>query len=281
MQDILLVVTWSDGRKEERIPLFGQTIRVGHDAYNDIVLPPEFKPHAAYHAAVVLQEGVCYIFDPEGVGAVFLNGKRLESAGIITPDIPAYIGSPTHGGLFLRLAIVDMQFTQVVKTRPDMGEAALVQFIESLPPPPDLPEHVTPYLLVGWSAEEYTLIELDQESVIVGRSPAANITVPPHLTFVSGLHFQIIHIDHHFYVQDKNSTNGTHLNRTLLASEELYQLADGDIISIQADTPNGLVWFVFHDPLNPLPGNIARQDDAQENKSLRLWERIWHSLSGR
>lgn len=278
MRDIVLVVIWSDNRTESRIPLFGQTIRIGHDAYNDVVLPPEFTPFAPYHAAITLQDDVCYIYDPDGVGSVFMNGKVLQDSGVIKPDIPAYVGSPTRSHLYLRLEVVDIQFTQVALAQTDSDMPTLPHFLESLPPA-NLPEHALPYLLVGWSGDSYEQFDLDQDVVIVGRSPAANIIIPVEFSYVSGFHFQIIQVDQHYFLQDKDSTNGTCLNRSLLEPNRLYRLTDGDVISIQVNQPNGLIWFVFHNPFSPKPTNITREP-ALAMEPLKLWERIRNFLRG-
>jgi len=269
MHDIFLVVTWSDHtHTEQRLPLFGQTIRIGHDPYNDIVLPPHFTPIAPYHAALVWQAGACIIHDIEGVGTVYLNGKKLSEPGILKSDIPAYIGNPNSQRLFLRLQITDMQFTQVARAQ--IAEDTLPHYVKSLPPP-NLPEHTQAYLLAGWSEDDYQTYEIQENIVIVGRSPTANLVVPEHLNFVSSLHFQIIRVDEHYYVQDKNSTNGTRLNHQLLQPDSLQRLTDGDIINIQSGEPDGLVWFVFHNPLAPQRAHHIVENSPHAKK---LWGRI-------
>jgi hypothetical protein len=292
MQDFLLLASWSDGRKPQRFALFGQSINIGHDPYCDIVMPPQFTPHADYHASITLRNQLCFIEDPLQVHAIYLNGRRLDGQAILSVEATAYIGNPLRDPLYLRLQVEVSQHTQMVQAQEDLGMTALARSIG--PIPPSLPEHISPYLMMSWSKEAYSVQDLDQDALIVGRSALANVALPNHLTFVSALHFQIIRADDHFFVQDKASTNGTHLNRTLLEPHRLYRLVDGDIINIR--TPGQLIWFIFHDPMSPRPSNLARQADPDPPspsiskplaahpapaapKAATLWERIVRFLT--
>lgn len=285
MYDTLLVASWSDGRPAQRIALFGQRIHIGHDPYCDVIMPPEFTPHSAYHATIHLQDQACYINDPLNTHTIYLNGARLVGQGILAPEMTAYVGHPNRAPLYLRLQLEVTQFTQMVQTSNDLGMTALARSIGTLPP--NLPEHITPYVMMSWSKDDYQTHDLDQEVVIVGRSATANIVLPAQLKFISSLHFQIIKADDHFFVQDKDSTNGTRLNRNQLEPHKLYRLVDGDIINIQ--TPQQLVWFIFHDPINPNSKNLARQAPPEpvltsgptQSKPLSLWERIRQFLTSR
>ena len=47
---------------------------------------------------------------------------------------------------------------------------------------------------------------------------------------VSRRHAEFVVIDNNLYLRDLGSTNGTRLNRNLLYPDQLYRLADGDLI---------------------------------------------------
>lgn len=65
--------------------------------------------------------------------------------------------------------------------------------------------------------------------VRIGRSPSCAISVPDD-TFVSGIHARLYPYDGYTWVEDLNSTNGSHLNGARLTAPQ--PLAKGDRLQI-------------------------------------------------
>ncbi|NJL93969.1 MAG: FHA domain-containing protein [Anaerolineae bacterium] len=281
MTDLQLIATWSDGRVEVSLLLFGQTVRVGHDAYNDIQLPVHFRPPAPYHAIIYPYSGNYCVDDPAGVGSVYLNGKRLRDPAYIPLGVPIYIGHPLDSPLYLRMTLEHMQVTQAMQT-PPWEAPTISRTIEQILQGPTEEVPTVPYLRFGWRITESLTVPLEQEVTIVGRSPAANIVLPSHLRFLSALHFQIMRTPHGFFLVDKESTNGTRVNRGLVSPRSPVRLHDGDIISIQGDDPDALAWFIFHDPHNPKPPEDPPPLElpAANEPAPSLWARVRRFLLG-
>ncbi len=272
--DLYLLIRWSNQLEEERLPLFGQTVRIGHDRHNDVVLPGDFTPHAPYHAVIYARQGRWYIEDTEGVGSVYYNGEQVIGARQLSPYLPVYVGYPKAGTLYLRLEIEEPQLT--VAMAPPGDDAGLVsQHIQNAPAPPPPPD-AHPYLIYGWSDVFSDIHRLDSPLTVVGRNPAATLVLPNDLAFVSGYHFQLTEQAGAFVLEDKGSTNGTQLNGRFTPPDTPMYLQDGDIISIMVDDPGAVVWFVFHDPLNPSEQNIIREYKRQQPDATPegLWSRI-------
>ncbi len=79
-------------------------------------------------------------------------------------------------------------------------------------------------------ANEGTLVSLDGEKFILGRNPDCGIVIP--VTSVSREHAQILRIQGRYYIEDKQSRNGTYVNnqaitaRTLLKSNDRVRICD-------------------------------------------------------
>ncbi len=273
--DAYLLIRWSKDVQELRLPLFGQTIRVGHDPYNDVVLPGDFQPLAPYHAVLYMLDNTWYIDDPKAVGTLYCNGQRVTQRMQIYPGQPFYIGYPKPETLYLRLEIEHPQMTVAMSPPLDEGDV-IAQSLKAALPPPNVPEAV-PYLVYG-VADQFTAVhQLEETITLVGRNPATNLSLPPDLAFVSGYHFQILQRGDAFVLLDKTSTNGTRLNNQFIPPETPMYLQDGDIISIMVNEPGAVVWFVFHDPFNPQERNIIRtfkRIGEPEPTPKSLWARI-------
>ena len=79
-------------------------------------------------------------------------------------------------------------------------------------------------------ANEGTLIPLDGDKFVLGRNPDCGIVIP--VTSVSREHAQILRIQGRYYIEDKQSRNGTFVNnqaitaRTLLKSNDRVRICD-------------------------------------------------------
>lgn len=282
MDEITLIATWSNGEPAHRIPLFGQTIRIGHDPYSDIILPLEFVPHAPFHAAVQRISNDYYIYDPENVGTLYDDGKPILQRYKLKLSKPVTVGHPSH--LHLRIRLEQIEATQAISLHSWEAPTVSMNVSEAMQAA-GLDDPRAAYLRAGWSAGESTIFKLEQDTTLVGRSPLANVQLPDDLRFVSGLHFQIVRQGGRYLIADKDSTNGTRLNRRKLVSNVLHPLNDGDVISLHGDQRDAMVWFIFTDPrqtrvIEPdLPApvaadgfNLSTQQELE--KPQTLWNRI-------
>ncbi|MGH7223477.1 MAG: FHA domain-containing protein [Gemmataceae bacterium] len=77
---------------------------------------------------------------------------------------------------------------------------------------------------------EGSLIPLDGDKFILGRNPDCGIVIP--VTSVSREHAQILRIHKRYYIEDKQSRNGTFVNdqtisaRTLLKHNDKIRICD-------------------------------------------------------
>jgi len=113
------------------------------------------------------------------------------------------------------------------------------------PPQPVVKPFYTGTPLAGWQirlfvgTDETRPLTIDvSERVLVGRPDSLEGFTPEvDLTpfggrdrGVSRRHAEFVVIDNQLYLRDLGSTNGTRLNRNLLHPNQLYRLADGDLI---------------------------------------------------
>src|SRR5262249_31939996 len=77
---------------------------------------------------------------------------------------------------------------------------------------------------------EGTVIPLDGDRFVLGRNPDCGIVIP--VTSVSREHAQILRIQGKFYIEDKQSRNGTFINnqainaRTVLKNNDRIRICD-------------------------------------------------------
>lgn len=62
-------------------------------------------------------------------------------------------------------------------------------------------------------------------------SPDIDVSGFPHSQVVSRIHADIIRDDHHFYIEDTESANGTYINHTPLPKGNRHRLKSGDRIA--------------------------------------------------
>ena len=100
-----------------------------------------------------------------------------------------------------------------------------------------------PALQILKGANEGSIISLDGDKFILGRNPDCGIVIP--VTSVSREHAQILRIQNRFYIEDKQSRNGTFVNnqaistRTLLKHNDKIRICDflANFVDQQQATP--------------------------------------------
>src|SRR5579875_131126 len=113
-----------------------------------------------------------------------------------------------------------------------------------------------PVLRVLKGDNEGVSIPLDGDKFVLGRNPDCDIIIPA--TSVSREHAQIVRIQNRYYIEDKQSRNGTYLNNQLITARTPLQHNDKiRICDFQA---------AFLDPPPALPTVevLAGFDDAEE-----------------
>src|SRR5579884_1305609 len=79
-------------------------------------------------------------------------------------------------------------------------------------------------------SNEGALIPLDGDKFVLGRNPDCGIVIP--VTSVSREHAQILRVQGRYYIEDKQSRNGTYVNnqgitaRTLLKHNDRIRICD-------------------------------------------------------
>jgi sigma-B regulation protein RsbU (phosphoserine phosphatase) len=98
-----------------------------------------------------------------------------------------------------------------------------------------------PMLHVLRGANEGTTIPLDGDKFVLGRNPDCDIVIAA--TSVSREHAQIIRIDNRYYIEDKQSRNGTFINnqpvtaRTLLQHNDKIRICDFQAAFLDPPSP--------------------------------------------
>ena len=116
---------------------------------------------------------------------------------------------------------------------------------------------------------EGTVVPLEGERFVLGRNPDCGIVIP--VTSVSREHAQILRIQGRFYIEDKQSRNGTYVNnqainsRTLLKNNDRIRICDflaafvdlPRFATLPVDDPQGqLRSFGIASRIAVLPGRI-------------------------
>ncbi len=81
-----------------------------------------------------------------------------------------------------------------------------------------------PKLHVLKGANEGTSIPLDGEKFVLGRNPDCDIVIAA--TSVSREHAQIVRVENRYYIEDKQSRNGTYINNQAITTRTPLQHND-------------------------------------------------------
>src|SRR5436309_6036446 len=91
-------------------------------------------------------------------------------------------------------------------------------------------ESVMASLQILKGANEGAVVPLDGDKFVLGRNPDCAVVIP--VTSVSREHAQIVKVNGKFYIEDKQSRNGTFVNnqainaRTLLKNNDRIRICD-------------------------------------------------------
>src|SRR5271166_4025300 len=88
-------------------------------------------------------------------------------------------------------------------------------------------------------ADEGRQIPLDGDKFIMGRNPDCGIVIP--VTSVSREHAQILRVQGHYFIEDKQSRNGTFVNsqaitaRTALKNNDRIRICDFQAVFLEGE----------------------------------------------
>ncbi|HTU21333.1 MAG TPA: SpoIIE family protein phosphatase [Gemmataceae bacterium] len=114
-----------------------------------------------------------------------------------------------------------------------------------------------PALQILKGSNEGSLVPLDGDKFILGRNPDCGIVIP--VTSVSREHAQILRIQNRFYIEDKQSRNGTFVNNQAISTRTL--LKHNDKIRIC----DFLAAFVDQQQITPV--EVEEPTELEENES--------------
>jgi phosphoserine phosphatase RsbU/P len=118
-----------------------------------------------------------------------------------------------------------------------------------------------PELHIVKGANEGAFISLDGDKFILGRNPDCGIVIPA--TSVSREHAQILRIQNRYYIEDKQSRNGTFVNNQAISTRTL--LKHNDKIRIC----DFLATFVDHQHLPlPDPEDVAEPEENESSSTV-------------
>jgi ABC-type multidrug transport system ATPase subunit len=176
----------SGSRKGAAFDLGGAVVRVGRTAANPISTPDDGIV-SAQHAKIVRLEDGYVLIDLESTNGTFLNGQRVERAGIRDGDVIA-LGP---GGPELRVQLLAPETADVT------AQATVV-----IPNFAALAARRGPTILVRD-------VPLDRDVVTIGRSEASNLHLDSPI--VSKAHARLLRQDGVLTIEDLGSSNGTYL----------------------------------------------------------------------
>lgn len=248
-----ITVRWPDGSSEE-LSLSRSPIRIGRNPENDLVVPAEWTSISGSHCAIYYEKGVCTFVDSSTNGS-FLNNERINGQLTVQNGTTIRIGNRNMGqDVYLQFALVDSARTMPDRST-DTIEGGERQFAPAQPAPPVRSgprvrqTEQFAYLSTRWPSGEAFEYQIMRPSIIVGRSPDADLVVPTSVTFVSGEHFQIERRDDGtFTLTDLDSTNGTRVNNRRLTPNVPVQINDGSIIRIGSEQFGSSIGLTFNNP---------------------------------
>ena len=194
----------SGTRRESHLDLAGAVIRIGR-APGNLVWTPEDRMVSAQHAKIVRLEDGYVVMDLESTNGTFLNGHRVERAGLHDRDVIG-LGS---GGPELELRILAGDLAE-------RGSQATVV----------IPNFAA---LAGQRGGGFPIRELalDRDSLSIGRAESADLRLDSPI--VSKAHAVILRRDGGLAIEDLGSTNGTYLGARRI---ERAALAEGDRVVV-------------------------------------------------
>ena len=83
-------------------------------------------------------------------------------------------------------------------------------------------------LLIYEGIGDYPDFQLEEDVCMIGKNPKVRLCI--HKDTISQFHAKIDYLDHTYYIEDCNSTNGTYVNDEIINYKEKKALSPGDVI---------------------------------------------------
>ena len=83
-------------------------------------------------------------------------------------------------------------------------------------------------LLIYEGIGDYPDFQLEEDVCMIGKNPKVRLCI--HKDTISQFHAKIDYLDHTYYIEDLNSTNGTYVNDEIINYKEKKALSPGDVI---------------------------------------------------
>ncbi len=269
-----ITVRWPDGSSEE-LSLESTPIQIGRSPSNNLVVPAEWTSISGVHCTIRYKNGIC-TFEDSSTNGSFLDDQRITATLTVRDGQTIRIGNRSMGqDVYLDFALTSVgpgtEQMSAVTDQLDVGQSATPM---SMPTPP-VPRSTDVATLTGrWPAGDSFEYRLTEASVIIGRSPNADLRVPTDITFVSGEHFRLDRgSDGLFTITDLNSTNGTRVNNKLIAPNATEVLTTGTIIRIGSEQFGSSIGFTFNNPVEE-QAPAAGFTSVLQSANLILVERI-------
>ncbi len=242
-------------------------VRIGRDpARCDLVFERESWPMVSrLHAEIQFQPDVCLLIDANSTQGTLLNGQRIFEATALMPGARIQFGKNgpvveieiiEHAASLTTTAMENQEFEQ----EQDLGlrtTPMIPQPERTLQPPTTTTtsqvSRATPYLINEGDTRNDLVREtaLDKITTLLGRDPAADVSVDAAAAVVSRRHAEIQRANGHFELIDLNSFNGTLLNGQRITQPA--PLSDGDCIQLGLGGPT----FRFVDPAASQAESVA------------------------
>ena len=233
-------------------------VRIGRDpARCDLVFERDSWPMVSrLHAEIHFEPERCLLIDANSTQGTFLNGQQIGQPITLTTGDRIQFGK--NGPLLsvemielpaslITRAMENQEFQQqpdMLRTTPMMAHSKPQPEATFQPPPSTARAPGVPYLVnetdeVGEDEQETAL---EKSTTLLGRDPAADVSVDAAAAVVSRRHAEIQQANGHFQLLDLNSFNGTLLNGQRISQP--MTLRHGDQIQLGLGGPT----FRFVDP---------------------------------
>jgi ABC transport system ATP-binding/permease protein len=238
-----VTVTWPDGR-QENIPLAKNVVRIGRGMENNEVAVQENFDSISRKHLEIRREGSAYtVHDLGSSNGTYLNGLKVENAPLQDGD-EICIGSADDKEevrIKFQLGTEILLGTAVTKR----GSTSSLPKLSSLPPV------ANPYLAIRWPDGQTNYFPIEKNTVLIGRTVDADLTIPDELRFVSSRHLELRRDGASFTITDLNSTNGTLINNKPLAPNMPVPLYNETIIRIGDESLGISLGLTFINPFEP------------------------------
>ncbi|MCB2180034.1 FHA domain-containing protein [bacterium] len=239
MKSTQLRVTWPSGETEV-IPLGKESIAIGRDISCQLNVPENFSSISRRHLEIRMLGSNYTVLDLASVNGVFVNGTRVNEHKLEDGDV-------------IEIGLADMD--QLVRIIFQLGNEDLFRFAGDATFADAQPQELVsvvpesgPYFMVRWPNGRVFYFPASTDSILVGRSPHADLQIPNNFGFVSADHFRVQRQGESFSVTDLESTNGTVLNNQPMAPLEPMPLASHSIIRLGDDRFGVSIGFTFINP---------------------------------